>query len=271
MSSETEFEFTKENIDTYLQAVAKEYRKRVGKNMPAELILIGGASVLINYGFRNATTDVDAVIEAASSMKDAINAVCDHMGLPNGWLNADFRQTASYSSRLAEVSVYYRTFSNVVHVRTVSAEYLIAMKLRAGRRYKNDLSDVIGILTEHQKRGTPITLEQIHRAVTELYGSWEELPELSRKFIQNTMNSGQIEALYERVVENERQNREMLLSFEQQYPGIMTEDNVDAITDTLQQKTDRASVRAQLQKLKENQRRAEQASTNEEKTLGEER
>ena len=56
MSSEKTFEFTKENIDLYLNAVAKEYRKRVGKSMPAELILIGGASVLINYGFRNATT-----------------------------------------------------------------------------------------------------------------------------------------------------------------------------------------------------------------------
>ena len=55
MSSEKTFEFTKENIDLYLNAVAKEYRKRVGKTMPAELILIGGASVLINYGFRNAT------------------------------------------------------------------------------------------------------------------------------------------------------------------------------------------------------------------------
>lgn len=82
-------------------------------------------------------------------MKDAINAVGDRMGLPNGWLNADFRQTASYSPKLAEVSVYYRTFSNVVRVRTVSAEYLIAMKLRAGRRYKNDLSDVIGVV-RHQ-------------------------------------------------------------------------------------------------------------------------
>ena len=92
MSSEKPFEFTKENIDLYLNAVAKEYRKRVGKSMPAELILIGGASVLINYGFRNATTDVDAVIEAASSMKDAINAVGDRMGLPNGWLNAEFRR-----------------------------------------------------------------------------------------------------------------------------------------------------------------------------------
>lgn len=271
MSSEAEFEFTKENIDTYLQAVAKEYRKRVGKSMPAELILVGGASVLINYGFRNATTDVDAVIEAASSMKDAINAVCDRMGLPNGWLNADFRQTASYSSRLTEVSVYYRTFSNVVHVRTVSAEYLIAMKLRAGRRYKNDLSDVIGILTEHQNRGTPITLEQIHRAVTELYGGWEALSELSRQFIQDTMSSGQIETLYEQVIEGEHQNREMLLTFEQQYPGVMTEENVDVITDTLRQKADRISVRAQLQKLKENQKRAEQLLTREKKSRGEER
>jgi hypothetical protein len=80
MSSERNFEFTKENIDLYLKAVAKEYRKQVGKGMPAELILIGGASVLLNYGFRNMTTDIDAVIQAASSMKDAINKVGDRFG-----------------------------------------------------------------------------------------------------------------------------------------------------------------------------------------------
>ena len=45
MSSEKPIEFTKENIDTYLKEVAKEYRKEIGKNMPAEIILIGGASV----------------------------------------------------------------------------------------------------------------------------------------------------------------------------------------------------------------------------------
>lgn len=54
MSFERRFEFTKDNIDLYLKELAKEYRKQVGKGMPAELILIGGASVLINYGFRNA-------------------------------------------------------------------------------------------------------------------------------------------------------------------------------------------------------------------------
>ena len=77
MSSEKQIEFTKENIDTYLKEVAKEYRKQIGKNMPAEMILIGGASVLVNYGFRDMTTDIDAVIQAASVMKDVINRVGD--------------------------------------------------------------------------------------------------------------------------------------------------------------------------------------------------
>ena len=83
MLSEKQIEFTKENIDLYLKEVAKEYRKQAGKKMAAKLILIGGASVLINYGFRNMTTDIDAVIEASSLMKEAINHVGDLYGLPN--------------------------------------------------------------------------------------------------------------------------------------------------------------------------------------------
>ena len=107
--------------------------------MLAELILIGGASVLINYGFRNMTTDIDAVIEASSLMKEAINHVGDLYGLPNGWLNADFTKTVSYSEKLSQFSVYYKTYANVVTIRTIKAEYLIAMKLRSCRQYKSDL------------------------------------------------------------------------------------------------------------------------------------
>ena len=146
MSPERIFEFTRENIDTYLKAVAKEYRRLSGKDVPAELILIGGASVLINYGFRNMTSDIDALILAASSMKDAINTVGDKFHLPNGWFNADFEGTSSYTPKLVQYSEYYRTYSNIVSIRTVSAEYLVAMKLRSGRLYKNDLSDILGIL-----------------------------------------------------------------------------------------------------------------------------
>ena len=63
--------------------------------MRGEMILIGGASVLVNYGFRDMTTDIDAVIQAASVMKDVINRVGDRYDLPNGWLNQDFVRTES--------------------------------------------------------------------------------------------------------------------------------------------------------------------------------
>ena len=82
--------FTKENLDQYLKELAKEFRKLNGKTIPADIVLIGGASVVINYGFRNMTYDMDAVINASASMKDAINHVGDKYNLSNGWLNTEF-------------------------------------------------------------------------------------------------------------------------------------------------------------------------------------
>ena len=246
MSSEEQIEFTKENIDSYLKEVAKEYRKQIGKNMPAEIILIGGASVLVNYGFRDMTNDIDAVIHAASVMKDVVNRVGDRYNLPNGWLNQDFVQTESYSASLARFSVYYKTYSNVLTIRTISAEYLIAMKLRSGRQYKSDLSDVLGILAEHEKARKPITMERIKTAVTELYGEWNALPESSQNFILNVMQDGHFRELYEQTMAGEKETRELLIGFEQNYPGVTNEGNVTEIAENLQNKTDRASVLAQL-------------------------
>lgn len=252
--SEQQFEFTKDDIDLYMKELSKEYRKQVGKAMPAELILIGGAAVLINYGFRDMTTDIDALIHAASSMKDAISRVGDRFDLPTDWLNADFTHTDSYSPKLAEFSVYYKTWSNVLTVRTVAAEYLIAMKLRSGRQYKSDLSDVIGILFEHEKRGTPIGMEQIGKAVTDLYGGWDALPEASQAFIENVMRDGLFAQLYAQTVAGEKETKELLLRFEQDYPGVTKESNVDAIARSLQKKTNRASVLAQLRKTQQNKK-----------------
>lgn len=251
MSSEKRFEFSKDNIDTYLKEVAKEYRRRVGKCMPAELILIGGASVLINYSFRNMTTDIDALIQAASAMQDAINCVRDHNRLSNNWLNMDFKKTDSYSPKLPQFSVYYKTFSNVVTVRTVNAEYLVAMKLRSGRQYKSDLSDILGILSEHEQRGIPITMKQIRRAVTDLYGDWDILPQTSQMFIENVMRDGHFRDLYNQVTNGEKETRKMLIQFEQDYPDIIKAANLEGIIENLQKKADKASILAELRKKKE--------------------
>lgn len=228
--------FTKENLDTYLKELAKEFRRLNGKSMPAEIVLVGGAAILTNYGFRDMTTDIDAVIHAASSMKDAINMVGDKFDLPNGWLNADFMHTGSYSPKLDEFSVYYKSFYGVLSVRTIAAEYLIAMKLRSGRKYKNDLSDIIGILAEHEKRGTPITLEEIDAAVTNLYGGWEGFPEDSKPFIEEALKNGDFENVYTSVKKDEIESKDILIGFEKDYPKVAKESNVNDILKILKEK-----------------------------------
>ena len=257
MLSEKQIEFTKENIDTYLKEVAKEYRKQIGKSMPAEIILIGGASVLVNYEFRDMTTDIDALIQAASVMKDVINLVGDRYHLPNGWLNQDFIRTESYSPELVRFSEYYRTYSNVLTVRTVAAEYLIAMKLRSGRQYKSDLSDVLGILAEHEKNGNPITLERIRKAVSDLYEDWNALPEVSQNFISNVMRDGHFGELYAQTIIGEKETKELLIKFEQDYPGVTKEGNVNKTAENLQKGTNRASILAQLRERKPEARQQE--------------
>lgn len=234
--------FTKENVDEYLRELAKEFRRLNEKHMPAEIVLIGGASVLLNYGFREMTYDMDAIIQASSSMKDAINYVGDKFGLPNGWLNTDFIKTSSYSPKLVQYSKYYKTFSNILRIRTVSAEYLIAMKLKSARKYKNDLSDIIGILAEQQKMNEPINLERIKTAVCNLYGSYDSLGDEAKSFIEAAFKIENLQDFYEQCRMNEKENKKILVEFQEDYPGVTNQDNTEAILQAIKRKKEAIGV-----------------------------
>jgi hypothetical protein len=79
----------------------------------------------------------------------------------------------SYSTKILECSVPYKQFNYVLDVRIITAEYLVAMKLRSGRNYKN--------------------------AVIKLYGAWESLPPESRTFIENVLRNDNPEKIYDDV------------------------------------------------------------------------
>ncbi len=231
-----EVAFTKGNLDDYLRMLAKEFRKRNGKVMPAEIILIGGASVLINYGFREKTYDFDAIIRASSAMKDAINYVGDENQLQEGWLNSDFTKTNSYSPKLVQYSTYYKTFSNILTVRTISKEYLVAMKLRSFRTYKNDLSDIVGIYREQMELGDPLTKERVEQAVVNLYQSWDSISENAQNLINRLEIIDDFDTFYDETRKSEIENEETLMQFEGKYPNKLNDENVDSILKSIKQK-----------------------------------
>ena len=228
--------FRKEDLDLYLKELAKEFRKRNSKTIPAEITLIGGASILINYGFREMTYDMDAIMDAASSIRDAITIVGDRYSLPHGWINDDFMRTDSYTPRIVQYSRYYRTYSNIMTIRTVTGEYLVAMKLRSGRQYKFDLSDIIGILWEQEKNRDPLSLERIKNAVEDLYGSYDVLSENMKQFVEKAVRDGKYKETYARVRQAEAENKENLLEYQEEKPGVINGDNVDDIIAALRRK-----------------------------------
>ncbi len=73
--------------------------------------------------------------------------------------------------------------------------------------------DAIGILAEHEKKGLPITLEQVNTAVVNLYGSWNDFPYDSKLFIENAIANGNFEYIYSSVKNEEKESKDILIPF----------------------------------------------------------
>lgn len=67
-------EFSKEFINIYLKKLSKAYKKLSAGRMPAEIILVGGSTIAVNYHFRQSSTDIDAIIQTPEVMHEAICA-----------------------------------------------------------------------------------------------------------------------------------------------------------------------------------------------------
>ena len=225
--------FTKENIDNLLFQLAKEFRRLNGRKTPAEIVIIGGAAIVTQYGFRASTTDIDAIIVASSVMKDAINIVGDRNGLPTGWINQDFKKTDSYSPWISEYSKHYKTFANILEVRILPPEYNVAMKLASLREYKYDMSDVVGII--HSEK---VTRDSIDKAVNDLYGGYDKLShnDDAGKLLDSIFASENLDELYDVTRSEEAGNHVILKQLDKENPQMLKQDNIASVLEAARKK-----------------------------------
>ena len=221
----------KEDIDLYLKELTKVIRKnKRNSDVTYELILIGGASILVNYEFRNSTSDVDCIDVNNILMNDAIIKVAEKYDLPTDWINTDFKITKSYSDKLINYSTYYKTFGNgTLEIRTIKDEYLIAMKLVSGRKYKNDISDIVGIISEIKKE-RDISLSEIEKAVIDLYGDMSKVDSFAYSLLKDCLNNNLVN--YEEIKKIEKQNKDNLLELDGDI-RFLNDDNINYILEKL--------------------------------------
>lgn len=230
----------KRDLDHYLNELSKEYKRLGGRKMPIEIILVGGAAIIERYTFRESTVDVDALYPQVSLIKEAIDHVGDRFGLANGWLNSDFVYTMSYTHKIVEFSKFYRNFNQVLDVRIVTGEYLIAMKLRSARRYKHDLSDIVGILVEHHDSGVPIDKMMIDKAVCDLYGGWDDFSKYAIDFLNDILEDERYLSIYNEIKTRETKAKEALLDHQNRHQIIQDEKTASEILKQLEDQEKRS-------------------------------
>ena len=143
-------------------------------------------------------------------MNDTINEIAIKHNLPSSWINTDFINTKSYSRNIALYSSFYRSYSNgSLLVRTIKDEYLLAMKVMSGRKYKNDYSDIYGIVMECIKQNKVITIDVLEKAIINLYGTIENVDKTAFEFARKVIISPDSVSMSE-IKSNELSNANVL-------------------------------------------------------------
>ena len=122
-----------------------------------------------------------------------------------------------------------------VILKTVSGVYLIAMKLRSHRDYRNDISDAICVLMEEMESGNAISFNDIQNAYMRLYN--DKLPdELMERMKQICdMSVDELKTYYEKQNASEREIGKRIITYIDEGANINTR-NVDDVIDRIKEK-----------------------------------
>jgi hypothetical protein len=118
--------FTREQIERFLERLNHELAQL---GVTGEICIVGGAALVLGFGCRNSTRDIDALVIAPPSIRAAAQKVAELEQIPSSWLNDGAKGFASSQP------IETKEILQMSHLRVVSppAEYILAMKCIAAR------------------------------------------------------------------------------------------------------------------------------------------
>lgn len=124
---------TPNEIQRYLQLLGEELQQR---NVTGEIVMAGGAVMLLVIRNRQTTKDIDAYFATnPQEIRSAALVIAQHEGLPDDWLN-DGLKGFFYTS---PPTTLWLDFPGL-RVYYANPDYVLAMKAAAGR--PEDIADI---------------------------------------------------------------------------------------------------------------------------------
>lgn len=155
----------KENIDIYLSDLSRKIEEsNIGKH---SILIVGGAAMALKYSDERATVDIDICFREQNQLHFCCDKIAQEYHLPVDWINADVMHSDSFSYKLFEHAILYRSFGDFLDVYVVDDIDLYCMKL-VGFRPK-DVEDISIIAPLLKEKG--ISAKDVESNFERLYGS----------------------------------------------------------------------------------------------------
>lgn len=170
------------NLDrkTLESALAELGKQALAEGIDLEICIYGGSAMLLAYHSRNATKDVDAVLNPREKGKDLAARVAKSHSLHDDWLNSNVTQFLGPNSQAGRRKLSLDIPGLTLFVAT--ANHLLAMKAIACREplpgYRGDHEDLVFLI---RKIGIK-SVDEIQERVDQFYPD-EVIPENKRAIL----------------------------------------------------------------------------------------
>jgi hypothetical protein len=141
-----------------LDALREIGEKLAAEGLDGQILLAGGASMCLVHSARSMTRDMDAVYQPKTTIDLFSFEVGEKYGWEPGWLNSGVQ---AYIQDNAPKE-HFISFPGL-KVFTVSAEYLLAMKLRSMRDGSTDHGDAVFLIKKLGLNSVEETLELLKK------------------------------------------------------------------------------------------------------------
>lgn len=131
-------ELSKNDVEKYLSCVNEKLSQR---QKHGEIVIAGGASLMMVYNARNSTHDIDALFKPSKEFREIISEIAYENNLNEDWLNDGVK--GFFTDKLG--IDLYKEYSNL-SVYSINAEGLLALKLTSARVDTKDMQDSITLM-----------------------------------------------------------------------------------------------------------------------------
>ena len=156
------------DIEHYLAELGAELKRR-GVKKPIDMMLIGGAFMLLLANAPRTTDDVDmfwldmeTFQRALTPLRESVQAITQKYALDTGWFNYT-AQMLMYDEIFIPNGKLWKRFGPL-HIYTPPKEYILALKITAGR--DKDLADCAILLAQTKIRTRQQAQQLLDRYIT---------------------------------------------------------------------------------------------------------